>query len=43
MKLEIKELSSSVKDKKILNNFNLTINNGERHAIMKPNGTEKST
>lgn len=43
MKLEIKKLNVSVKDKKILNDFNLTINTGEIHAIMGPNGTGKST
>ena len=43
MKLEIKNLNTSVKDKKILNDFNLVINTGEIHAIMGPNGTGKST
>ena len=43
MKLEIKKLNVSVKEKKILNDFNLNINSGEIHAIMGPNGTGKST
>ena len=42
MKLEIKNLNTSVKEKKILNDFNLVINTGEIHAIMGPNGTGKS-
>ena len=43
MNLEIKDLNVSVKDKKILNDFNLSIKKGEVHAIMGPNGTGKST
>ena len=41
--LKIDNLSVSVTDKKILNNLNLNINDGEIHAIMGPNGTGKST
>lgn len=43
MELEIKNLNVSVKDKKILNDFNMIIKPGEIHAIMGPNGTGKST
>ena len=43
MDIEIKNLNVGVKDKKILNNFNLVIKPGEIHAIMGPNGTGKST
>lgn len=41
--LEIKNLSAKVGDKEIIKNFNLTINEGEVHAIMGPNGAGKST
>ena len=41
--LDIKNLSASIDDKKILENFNLNIKPGEVHAIMGPNGSGKST
>lgn len=41
--LEIKNLHAKVGDKEILKGISLTINKGETHAIMGPNGTGKST
>ena len=41
--LEIKDLTVKVENKIVLNKFNLTINEGEVHVIMGPNGTGKST
>ncbi len=41
--LEIRNLHASVNDIDILRGINLTINGGETHAIMGPNGTGKST
>ena len=36
--LNINNLNVSIEGKKILNDFNITINEGEVHAIMGPNG-----
>ena len=41
--LEIKNLHASIAGKEILKGLNLTIHEGEVHAIMGPNGTGKST
>jgi Fe-S cluster assembly ATP-binding protein len=41
--LEIKNLTATIKDKKILKNFNLKINENQIHLIMGPNGCGKST
>ena len=41
--LEIKKLNVVVGEKKIIEDFNIKIKDGEVHAIMGPNGTGKST
>ncbi|OYT38613.1 MAG: ABC transporter [Desulfurococcales archaeon ex4484_58] len=43
MLLEIRELSSCINDKVIVNKVNLSVDRGEIHVIMGPNGSGKST
>ena len=41
--MEIRDLHVSIEEKEILKGVNLTINKGEKHALMGPNGNGKST
>ena len=41
--LEVKNLHATIAGKEILKGINLTINDGEIHAIMGPNGSSLSS
>ena len=41
--LEVRNLHDTIAGKEILKGINLTINDGEIHAIMGPNGSGNST
>ena len=41
--LDITNLKANIDDKPIIKNLSLSINNGETHVIMGPNGCGKST